>query len=103
MQTSFAITTVNGYNTVARDASGYDKIESLEFEGGFETTDSIDIAYGKIILDERPFICDLTVTNACIYGQVKLEMNGCGTQSVYVVLRNATTPQDIPEEILKKQ
>lgn len=103
VQTSFAITTVNGYNTVARDASGYDKIESLEFEGGFETTDSIDIAYGKIILDERPFICDLTVTNACIFGQVKFELDMGSTKSVYAVFKNITTPQNIPEEILKKQ
>lgn len=102
MKTNFAIITVNGYRTVERDEAGRDKIESVELKGGFKTTDTIDIADGKIILDEMPFICNLTVTKACIYGQVKLELNRNGTQSVYVVLKNITTPQNIPEEILKK-
>lgn len=72
-------------------------------EGGIEATDTLKTAGGKIVMEENPFTCDLTVTNACIYGQVKLELSGCGTQSVYAVFKNITTPQDIPEEVLKKQ
>ncbi len=94
MQTNFAITTVNGYNVIATDASGRSKIENLQFKGGIETTEPIDVAGNKIVLDERPFICNLSVTKAEIHGQVKLELNGCGTKSVYAVLKNTTTPQD---------
>lgn len=72
-------------------------------KGGIEATDTLETAGGKIVLEENPFTCDLTVTNACIYGQVKLELSGCGTQPADAVLRNITTPQDIPEEVLKKQ
>jgi len=100
LTTNLAITTISGINVMARDASGYPIVESLLFKGGFETTSPIDINDGKITLDIRPLICDLTVTNACIYGNVKVQVSGSGTKSVYVVLKNTTTPQEIPENIL---
>jgi len=103
IRTNIALKTVNGYNVMAVDASGYPVIGSLDFNGGgLETTSPIDIIDGKITLEERPFICNLTVTNACIYGTIKVEMNECGTQSTYAVLKNTTTPQDIPQNILNK-
>lgn len=71
-------------------------------KGGIEATDTLKTADGRIVLTENPFTCDLTVTNACIYGHVKLQLSGCGTESVHVVLKNTTTPQDIPEEVLKE-
>ncbi len=78
------------------------EVSSLVFKGGFETKDSIDVIDGKITQTHQPLICDLTVTNACIFGQVKFELDMGRTKSVYVVLKNITTPQNIPEEILKK-
>jgi hypothetical protein len=90
-------------NVMARDENGYPIITDTQLsDGGFETTAAIDVIDGKITLNDRPLICDLTVTDACIYGTVKLEMNGCGTKSTYVVFKNTTTPQDIPENILKR-
>lgn len=76
-------------------------VSSLVFQGGFETRDSINVIDGKITQGQKPLICDLTVTNACIYGQIKFKMNMGSTKSVYAVLKNTTTPQDIPEGILK--
>jgi hypothetical protein len=32
---------------------------------------------------------------------MKMEMNDCGTPSTYVVFKNTTTPQDIPEELCR--
>jgi hypothetical protein len=48
-----------------------------------------------------PVLFDLSITDACIYGTMKVAMRGCGTKQVYVVLRNITTPQEVPESILK--
>jgi hypothetical protein len=108
MRSSFKIETIQttggaGINVIARDENGYPILADTQLSGGgFETTTSIDVIDGKITLNDRPFICDLTVTDACIYGTVKIEMNECGTKAVYVVFENITTPQDIPENILKK-
>ena len=100
---NYAIQTENGYRVFARDASGNMVISNLLFEGGgFEATSPIDIIEGKITLNDRPLICDLTVTNACVYGTIKVEMNECGTQSTYAVFKNTTVPQDIPEDILNQ-
>lgn len=97
LRTNFAIKTINGYNVPSDDISNVQFIG-----GGFETTSPIDIIDGKITLNKRPIICDLTVTNACVYGTVKVEMYDCGTQSIYAVFKNTTTPQNIPENILNK-
>jgi hypothetical protein len=97
MQTNFGIENVGGYNVLSGE------ISNLQFRGGFETTSPIDIPEGKITLNERPVICDLTVANACIYGTIKVEMGGSGTNSPYVVLTNTTTPQPIPAGILKEE
>lgn len=78
-------------------------MSNLVFQGGFETKDPIGVIGGKITQTHQPLICDLTVTNACIFGQVKFELDMGSTKSVYAVFKNITTPQDIPEEILKKQ
>lgn len=98
----YAIKTINGINVIARDASGYPIISDVQLDGGgLETTSPIGIIDGKITLHERPLICDLTVTNSCVYGTIKVELEGCGTQSTYAVFKNTTTPQDIPENIIK--
>jgi hypothetical protein len=55
------------------------------------------------VLDNKLGIFDLTVTDACIYGTVKVEMDECATERVYAVLRNTTTPQDIPGDILNSE
>ncbi len=78
-------------------------MSNLVFQGGFETKDSIGVIGGKITQTRQPLICDLTVTKACIFGQVKFELDMGSTKSVYAVFKNITTPQNIPEEILKKQ
>jgi hypothetical protein len=77
-------------------------ITRLQLSGGLEATRPIDIAEGKISWNERPIICDLTVTNACIYGTIKLEIESCGTTSTYAVFKNTTTPQEMPDDILKE-
>jgi len=102
MSLDFATTKVNGYNVQAVDASGNYVISKLQLVGGFEATSLIETIDNKIKLDDRPVICDLTITNACIYGTVKVEMDDCGTKSVYAVFKNTTTPQEIPENILDK-
>lgn len=100
---NIAIQNIGGFNVPARDASGGFVVSDMEFTGGgFEITSPIDITDGKIVLDERPLICDLTVTNACVYGTIKVETSGCGTQAMYAVFKNRTTPQDIPEDVLNK-
>jgi hypothetical protein len=77
-------------------------VSYMEISGGLEVTSSIDIIESKITLDDRPVICDLTVTNSCIYGTVKVEMDDCETKQVYAVFKNITTPREIPENILSK-
>jgi len=52
---------VSGYNMLTDDTS------NSQLTGGLETTNPIDVVDGKITLDFRPIICDLTVRNACIY------------------------------------
>ena len=84
------------------DANGNPIIRSVQLKGGFKATSPIEIVNEKITLDAIPMICDLTVTNACIYGTVKVEGWGCGTKAMYVVFRNTTTPQEIPKDILNK-
>jgi len=102
VRTELALTKINGYNVMATDASGNAIVSSMQLKGGFEATSPIDITNGKITLNIIPLICDLTVTNACIYGTVKVEINDCGTASVYSVFKNTTTPQEIPANILNK-
>ena len=92
MQTFMATeTTSGGYNVVATDASGSPKLEHLEFTGGFASKNAVDINNGKLQLNEIPIICDLTITNSRIYGSVKIELNGGGTQNVNVELKNITS------------
>jgi len=75
-------------------------ISNVKFSGGFNYSDSIDIINNKITLN-GPLFCELTVTNACIYGTIKVEIEGDTTKAVYAVFKNTTTPQEIPENILK--
>jgi hypothetical protein len=77
-------------------------ITHLQLSGGLESTRPIDIAEGKIISDQRPIIADATIINACIYGTLHVELESCGTSSAYAVLKNTTTPQEIPDGILKE-
>ncbi|MDR3340667.1 MAG: WG repeat-containing protein [Candidatus Symbiothrix sp.] len=100
-RTNIKIENMNGYNAPATDASGNYIIDNIVFFGGFETSSPIDISDNKISLNDAPFICDLTVIQACIYGNIKIRLQGCETKSVYVVLKNTTTPQEISEEILQ--
>ncbi|MDR1552884.1 MAG: hypothetical protein LBS69_05420 [Prevotellaceae bacterium] len=78
-----------------------DGIKNVIFRGGI-TKDSIDLKNSKILLDEPPLLLDMTVTNACIYGNVKFQLDDGATKSVYAVFKNTTTPQEIPEDITNK-
>lgn len=98
-RTNFAITTSSGYNVMATDGSGSPIISNIVFKGGFENTAPFEVINEKVSSD-MALIFDLTVTDACIYGDIKVEFNGCGTEAVYTVMKNTTTPQDIPSEIL---
>lgn len=78
-----------------------DGIDNIQITGGgFEVTSPIDVTNGKVALNDRPLISDLTVADGYIYGTVKVELQGCGTKQVYVVLKNITTPKDVPQNIL---
>ncbi|MDR2564412.1 MAG: hypothetical protein LBC98_10835 [Prevotellaceae bacterium] len=75
---------------------------NCQVKGGVESVNPIEIKDSKIRMKLIPVICDLTVTNACIYGTLKVGLNGFETKSVYVVFKNITTPQEIPENILNE-
>jgi hypothetical protein len=90
VRTNMKITTSNGYNVMALDASGNPVIDNIVFTGGFESTSPIDVNNGKISLDVAPLISDLTVTNTNISGNVKVELQGCETKSVHAVFKNVT-------------
>lgn len=97
---NFAITqTPQGYNVAATDASGNYIIDKTIFKGGLETDGPLDIIDEKVSSDIA-LLFELKVTDACIYGNIKAIMEGCGTPWAYVVLRNETTPEEIPSEIL---
>ncbi|GEM_PF-5797243 len=100
--TNFAIQSVQGYNTVATDASGNLIIDNIVLKGGLENTAPLEVINEKVYSD-MGMIFDLSVTDACIYGEIKFEMNGCGTPAVYTVMKNITTPQEIPSEIMDPQ
>ena len=70
------------------------------FSGSFESIRPSEITNSKIIMEGIPLTCDLTVTNACLYGTVQIIMPAGETKSLYVVFKNITTPQEIPENIL---
>ncbi|MDR1526369.1 MAG: hypothetical protein LBS46_01710 [Dysgonamonadaceae bacterium] len=74
-------------------------IVSVTFKGGFSITKPIDILNDKIVIPD--FFCDLTVTDACIYGTVQILLDDCATKKKYAVFRNITTPQEVPENILE--
>ncbi|MDR1115169.1 MAG: hypothetical protein LBL33_03285 [Tannerella sp.] len=74
-------------------------ITSTSITGSFESVEPVDILDNKIAFS----YFDLTVTDACIYGTVKVEMDDCATERVYAVLSNTTTPQDIPGDILNPE
>ncbi|MDR1984214.1 MAG: hypothetical protein LBQ28_05260 [Prevotellaceae bacterium] len=63
------------------------------------------ISEGKISSDGF-LVFDMTVTNECIYGNISIKNKEADieavTKSVYAVIPNITTPQEIPDEILKK-
>ncbi|MDR0754340.1 MAG: hypothetical protein LBF04_03015 [Prevotellaceae bacterium] len=92
-----------GYNVAQTDSSGNSVIGSIVLAGGIKSNDTIELSDGKISLPSAPLIFDLTVTNACIYGEIKFEFQGCGTKPVYTVFKNTTTPQEIPENILEPE
>jgi hypothetical protein len=94
-------TTAKTNIATSKDESGNPVVKDVIFTGGFASADTVELKGGKISLVAAPLIFDLTVTNACIYGKIKCELSGCGTQSVYAVLKNETTPQEMPAEILK--
>ncbi|MDR3286486.1 MAG: hypothetical protein LBT27_03485 [Prevotellaceae bacterium] len=77
-----------GNNVVARDKSGNPIFESIVFTGGFENSSPIDLKNDKIVSDAMPLICDLTVTNTRIYGDIKLELRGFETKSVKAEFKN---------------
>jgi hypothetical protein len=88
-----------GYNVMANDSLGNPVIGSITLKGGIKSDDTIEVKDGKISLSSAPLLFDLTVTNACIYGKIKFEFQGCGTKHVDAVFKNITTPQEIPEDI----
>jgi len=57
-----------------------------------------EIVDNKIVMDN---FCDLTVSDACLYGTVQFNTDDCESISAYAVFKNITTPQEIPEAILK--
>jgi len=71
---------------------------SLGNESGYNIVD------GKLTADSF-FIFNLTVVDSCIYGTIgiKYDMDKgiMAADPVYVVIPNITTPQEIPENILK--
>jgi hypothetical protein len=75
-------------------------ITNSVFKGRIEATSSFEILDDKIVSNDVT-TCDLSVTDACIYGTVKITMFGCATKQIYAVLRNITTPQEVPENILE--
>jgi hypothetical protein len=96
--TDFKLTAGELYMMPKNRGSG---MASIQFTGGVENTAPIEIRDGKLSMG-LPLIADLTVTDACIYGTVKVEILDGVTSPVYAVLRNTTTPQEIPQEILKE-
>ncbi|MDR1673360.1 MAG: hypothetical protein LBS09_07895, partial [Bacteroidales bacterium] len=75
-------------------------LSNVVLKGGIKTATPFATPDAKIVLDDI-VSCDLSITDACIYGTVKVVISGCGTEQVYAVLRNTTTPQDVPENILE--
>jgi hypothetical protein len=70
--------------------------------GRIEAAEPIAVHDGKIVLD-NVIAYDLSITDACIYGTVKVSLNKCATKKEYVVLGNITTPQEIPQNILEPE
>ncbi|MDR1197731.1 MAG: hypothetical protein LBK94_01790 [Prevotellaceae bacterium] len=78
----------SGYNVMATDSQGNPAVKEIMLKGGFMSDSPVELNGGKLSLDAAPLILDLTVTNERIYGNVKVEFQGCGTQSVYAVFKN---------------
>ncbi|MDR1667763.1 MAG: hypothetical protein LBS03_08770, partial [Bacteroidales bacterium] len=75
-------------------------LSQVVLKGGVKTATPFATPDAKTVRDDI-VTCDLSITDACIYGTVKVILNGCATKQVYAVLRNTTTPQDVPENILE--
>ena len=84
-------TTKEGVRYVATDESGHQMLGHLEFTGGFASKNATVIDNGKLQLNEFPLICDLKITNSRISGNIKIILNGGGTQTVDVELKNMTS------------
>jgi len=98
VQTNLSIAkTPEGYNVMARDKSGNPIVDSLNFTGGILNVKPIDVVNGKISSDSG-LLFDLTVSEACIYGKIKVEIEGGTTSWANVIAKNMTTPQDISTE-----
>jgi hypothetical protein len=75
------------------------KISGITINGGFTIPNFIDVLDDKIV-SNNVIVCDLTLTDACIYGTVKIDLDEGVTDQVSAVFKNITTPQDIPDDIL---
>jgi hypothetical protein len=78
----------NRQGVVATDESGQPIVDNLVFTGGFESTSPIELNDDKISLNVMPLICNLTVTNTRIYGNIKIELGRSETKSVKAEFRN---------------
>jgi hypothetical protein len=87
-------------------------IKSMTVGGGLTLTSRspVDIPDGKIEGRASFLVCDLTIADACIYGTVQVAFDDGATKNwkwhndrKYVVLRNTTTPQEVPADILEPE
>ncbi|MDR0714838.1 MAG: hypothetical protein LBF89_11370 [Bacteroidales bacterium] len=78
------------------------KGSGIEYEaiknGRITTATPLETLDDKIVLNDV-ITCELSVMDACIYGTVKVSIDGCATKPIYAVFRNITTPQEVPENI----
>ncbi|MDR2285902.1 MAG: hypothetical protein LBE04_00265 [Prevotellaceae bacterium] len=100
VNSSFALRKINGVNVIAVDANGNYIIDNTIVKGGLEATTPVETLDNKIVLDDV-ITCDLSITDACIYGTVKIAIHSCATKQEYAVFRNITTPQEVPGNILE--
>jgi hypothetical protein len=98
--TSFALKKVNGISVLATDANGRMMLDKTILKGYIKTVTPVETLDNKIVLNDI-ITCDLSITDACIYGTVKIIVEGCATKQQYAVFRNITTPQEVPENILE--
>jgi hypothetical protein len=95
-------TTIDATMQVKVSMYNGNETNTMTFSGGLKMSTPVDIVDDKIELNDV-VACDLTVTESCLYGKIKITLEGCATNWVYAVLKNTTTPQEIPQEILTPQ